>query len=395
MLEVEVYDNFNINTLLYRKSDLTLSKPLPKPKATGVAMDYEFFVTGHDYTSSAVLSCPIKAGDMVHVKTNERRREPHDYGGSQLSPYIEILYLVTSVDDNNKVTLQNYFKSMIDNRQVPTSLYYNKWADYLTFVIWCISDNMTNYLAHNFFYPQALLDLPNNNRPLPKYGFKAESIDLIEVFKKLQDSFKFQFMTSIDWITYSWDNVYDGITYPAGIPIPFVGLDLGFNVAESIKTRIDESQNIVSEDVVYIERSNYNRLVAYFKPEDPNNAGQPVENSDYIQPPKVYTLTENGNVVEPYSYASPVHGLDLPSQVFTKTVFYDIHPTLAQVKTEINGDTILKKFTFDAPKIQFLTVNDPITLWYGGSSYDGHICDMVLTENGTRLVFLESSSVVE
>lgn len=396
MLEVEVYDNFNKNILLYRKKNAgTFSKPLPKPKAIGVALDYEFYVSGHDYTSSATLSCPVKAGDMVHVKTNEKRKEPHHFDGFNGSQYIEILYLVTAVDENNKATLQNYFYAMLENRQIPTSIYYNVWADYLNFMIWSIDDSDTNYIFHHIFYPQALLDLPDNKRPLPKYGFKAESIDLTDVCRKLQNSFKFQITTSIDWIAYSYDDTVDGVFYPAGIPIPFVGLDLGFSVGEPIETRIDATQNVISEDVIYIERSNYNRAICYYKPEDPNNPGQPKEDSDYITTPLIYTLTEDGTVVEPYSYESPVHGLDLPAQVFTKTVFYDIKPTLAQVKTEINGDTTLKKFTFDSNKLQHLTINDPIKLWYDGKTYDGHICDMVFTSQGVRLVFLESSSVVE
>lgn len=395
MIEVEVYDNFNKNILLYRKSNTTFSKPLPRPKAIGVAIDYEFYVSGHDYTSTAVLSCSVQAGDMVQIKTNQKRREPRDFGGTKLSEYIEILYLVTAVDENNKATLQNYFYAMLENRQIPTSIYYNVWADYLNFMIWNIDDRDTNYIFHNIFYSKAFLDLPDNKRPLPKYGFKSESIDLTDVCRKLQNSFKFQVTASIDWITYTYDNTIDGVFYPAGIPIPFVGLDLGFSVGEPIETRIDATQNVINEDVIYIDRSNYNRVICYYKPEDPNNPGQPKEDSDYITTPLIYTLREDGTVIDPYTYNSPVHGLDLPSQVFTKTVFYDIKPTLAQVKTEINGDTILKKFTFDSNKLQPLTVNDPVKLWYAGKSYDGHICDMVLTENGVRLVFLESSSVVE
>lgn len=393
MLEVEVYDNFNKNTLLFRHSGFTQQKPLPKPKAVGVALDYEFYVTGHDYTSSATLSCPVKAGDMVHVKTNEKRKELHNIPNE--TPYIQILYLVTAVDDNNKATLQNYFYAMLENRQIPTTMYYNQWADYLTFLTWNINDSVTNYITHNVFYPKALTDLPNTDRVMPKYGFKAESIDLVEVMKKLQDSFKFQMMASVDWITYPFDETIDGVLYPAGIPRAVVSLDAGFNVYDVIETRIDSTQNVLSEDVVYIQRSNYNRVICYYKPEDPNNPGQPIENSNYIQPPLIYTITEDGQVVEPYIYDSPVHGLDLPSQVFTKTVFYDIKPTLAQVKTEINGDTTLKKFTFDMNRLQPLTINDPVKLWYDGISYNGHICDMAFTPSGTRLVFLESSDVVE
>lgn len=396
MLEIEVYDNFNRNQSVEIDNNFINIAPNKKPKAIGVILDYELFVTGHDYTSSGTVSCPVEVGDMILVKTPTRRKEPIQDGNYSGSPFINILYLVTAVETGNKVTLQNFFWAMIENLQVPQSAYFkgSQAQDYLSFILWSLDITRTNYVARNWFYNRGLVDSPSANLPLPRYGFKAESIDLTEVFKKLQDSFQYMYRVDLNWQYAETRQDWNSVSYYHEW-YNNTGIEVGINISNYIETRVDESLNIVSEDVVYIERSNYNRVTAYYKPTDPDDPTQPVQDSDYILPPLNYTILEDGTIVDTTNYVSPVAGLDMPSQVFGKTVFFDIKPTEAQIRAEISGDTTLKKFTFDLDEKLPLELNDRVNLWYGGKNYYGYICDMVYTENSIRLVFLESTNVIE
>lgn len=110
MLEFNLYNNFNPN----KPSNFIV-------KARGVAMNYELWQTGYKYTSTATLSIKAQIGDIVEVllddsytlATSETKTEKFD---------LNLLYIVTNIDDSNKATLKNYFWAMIDGVEVPTSI---------------------------------------------------------------------------------------------------------------------------------------------------------------------------------------------------------------------------------------------------------------------------------
>ena len=111
MLEFNLYDNFNPN----------LKNPNKFVKARGVAMNYELWQTGYKYTSTATLSIKAEIGDVVEIliddsymlATNEIKTEKFE---------LNLLYIITDIDDSNKATLKNYFWAMIDGVEVPTSI---------------------------------------------------------------------------------------------------------------------------------------------------------------------------------------------------------------------------------------------------------------------------------
>jgi hypothetical protein len=110
MLEFNLYNNFNPN----RSSNFIV-------KARGVAMSYELWQTGYKYTSTATLSIKAEIGDVVEILIDD------SYTLATATSTVEkfdlnLLYIVTDIDDSNKATLKNYFWSMIDGVEVPTSV---------------------------------------------------------------------------------------------------------------------------------------------------------------------------------------------------------------------------------------------------------------------------------
>ena len=110
MLEFNLYGNFNPN----KASDFTV-------KARGVAMNYELWQTGYKYTSTATLSIKAEIGDIVEVLLDD------SYTLATATTTVEkfdlnLLYIVTDIDDSNKATLKNYFWAMLDGVEVPTNI---------------------------------------------------------------------------------------------------------------------------------------------------------------------------------------------------------------------------------------------------------------------------------
>ena len=111
MLEFNLYGNFNPN----------FKNPNKFVKARGVAINYELWQTGYKYTSTATLSIKAEIRDVVEILIDD------SYTLSTATNTVEkfdlnLLYIVTNIDDSNKATLKNYFWAMIDGVEVPTSI---------------------------------------------------------------------------------------------------------------------------------------------------------------------------------------------------------------------------------------------------------------------------------
>lgn len=111
MLEANVYDNFNPN--YYNISDFKMpngkkeKRGLPIPKARCQVIDYELWETGYLYTSSATLTVSVEVGDIVQVLFPEI--VPIEEAlGKRKKLNLDMVYLVTDVDESNKATLKNY-----------------------------------------------------------------------------------------------------------------------------------------------------------------------------------------------------------------------------------------------------------------------------------------------
>ena len=109
MLEFNLYGNFNPN----KPSNFIV-------KARGVAMNYELWQTGYKYTSTATLSIKAEIGDIVEVLIDDSYTLATATSVEKFD--LNLLYIVIDIDDSNKATLKNYFWSMIDGVEVPTSI---------------------------------------------------------------------------------------------------------------------------------------------------------------------------------------------------------------------------------------------------------------------------------
>ena len=110
MLEFNLYSNFNPN----KASDFTV-------KARGVAMNYELWQTGYKYTSTATLSISAEVGDVVEILIDDNYSLA--INSSKVENYnLNLLYVVTDINSDNKATFKNSFCAMIDGVQVPTKI---------------------------------------------------------------------------------------------------------------------------------------------------------------------------------------------------------------------------------------------------------------------------------
>lgn len=136
ILEYNLYDNFNPNKYAVPNANPSAPNvptvkrlPLPKPKARGVAMNYELWQTGYKTTSYATLSTKVDVGDIVQILLDE----PAQYVNDNLSPRDEkkehILYVVKDIDDDGRISLQNYYWYAIDGVEYPISQFKttNRW----------------------------------------------------------------------------------------------------------------------------------------------------------------------------------------------------------------------------------------------------------------------------
>ena len=345
MLEFNLYGNFNPN----KPSNFIV-------KARGVAMNYELWQTGYKYTSTATLSIKAEIGDIVEVLIDD------SYTLATAASTVEkfnlnLLYIITDVDDSNKATLKNYFWSMIDGVEVPTSILNGSSLSVLN----TITNPKIVSLVNN-----GLIANQNELSQQVKYNRKSDT-DTAE--KIAQDMFRvikrqpFVVIRNNEIKTVLASRTWD---------------------RQTITTMISGVQNPSIEFETIIQRSNYNFLNAYVK-----------SNDAYPSQPLSYTIDDNNNVINLSSYSGD--GSDLPQQRLIKTSFFDEQPTQAEIKAEITKDTTVANIFFNQNELMPLIVNDLVDLYYQGQLYQGYIADRAFFESdgglrNERLLFIEGGS---
>ena len=368
MLEANIYDNFNPN--YYNISDFNLpngkkeKRGLPIPKARCQVINYELWETGYLYTSSATLTVSVEVGDIVQILFPEVVPIEETLGKKR-NLNLDVVYLVTSVDESNKVTLKNYFRAMIESLDVPNAITKTTNSAIIDYLI---DPNKNNLMSYGYFFNSTIFaGKATINR-------KAETSSAHDVAKRIFSKVKFQPTTTIQHASSETD--------PRNLLfINFASRNWNRN---RITTRIDFKQNVSMDTETIVERSAYNFAVVFVKS---SNA------DDYVDPPKMYTAKNNGDIIDYSTYHGD--GTDLPEVRVAKTLFYDRDdhgnpPDMSTIKAEISPSTIVTRLIFNQNELLPLYVNDLVDLWYDGKLYSGYIADRVKTEFNDRLIFVES-----
>ena len=368
MLEANIYDNFNPN--YYNISDFNLpngkkeKRGLPIPKARCQVINYELWETGYLYTSSATLTVSVEVGDIVQILFPEVVPIEETLGKKR-NLNLDIVYLVTSVDESNKVTLKNYFRAMIESLDVPNAITKTTNSAIIDYLI---DPNKNNLMSYGYFFNSSIFaGKATINR-------KAETSSAHDVAKRIFSKVQFQPTTTIQHASSETD--------PRNLLfINFASRNWNRN---RITTRIDFKQNVSMDTETIVERSAYNFAVVFVKS---SNA------DDYVDPPKMYTAKNNGDIIDYSTYHGD--GTDLPEVRVAKTLFYDRDdhgnpPDMSTIKAEISPSTIVTRLIFNQNELLPLYVNDLVDIWYDGKLYSGYIADRVKTEFNDRLIFVES-----
>ena len=368
MLEANVYDNFNPN--YYNISDFTLpngkkeKRGLPIPKARCQVINYELWETGYLYTSSATLTVSVEVGDIVQILFPEV--VPIEEAlGKKRNLNLDMVYLVTSVDESNKATLKNYFWAMIESLDVPNAI--TKTTNF-AIIDYLIDPSKNNLMSYGYLFNSSIFDgKATINR-------KAKTSSAHDVAKRIFSKVQFQPTTTIQHASSEID--------PRNLLfINFASRNWNRN---RITTRVDVKQSVIMDTETIVERSAYNFAVVFVK----NKA-----TDDYTDPPKMYTAKNNGDVIDYNTYGGD--GTDLPEVRTAKTLFYDRDdhgnpPDMSTIKAEISPSTIVTRLIFNQNELLPLYVNDLVDIWYEGKLYSGYIADRVKTEFSDRLIFVES-----
>ena len=368
MLEANVYDNFNPN--YYNISDFNLpngkkdKRGLPIPKARCQVINYELWETGYLYTSSATLTVSVEVGDIVQILFPEV--VPIEEAlGKKKKLNLDMVYLVTSVDESNKATLKNYFWAMIESLDVPNAI--TKTTNF-AIIDYLIDPRKNNLMSYGYLFNSSIFDgKATINR-------KAKTSSAHDVAKRIFSKVQFQPTTTIQHASSEID--------PRNLLfINFASRNWNRN---RITTRVDVKQSVTMDTETIVERSAYNFAVVFVK----NKA-----TDDYTDPPKMYTAKNNGDVIDYSTYGGD--GTDLPEARTAKTLFYDRDehgnpPDMSTIKAEISPSTIVTRLIFNQNELLPLYVNDLVDIWYEGKLYSGYIADRVKTEFNDRLIFVES-----
>ena len=373
MLEANVYDNFNPN--YYNISDFSMpngkkeKRGLPIPKARCQVINYELWETGYLYTSSATLTVSVEVGDIVQILFPEV--VPIEEAlGKKRNLNLDMVYLVTSVDESNKATLKNYFWAMIESLDVPNAITKTTNSAIIDYLI---DPNKNNLMSYGYFFNSSIFaGKATINR-------KAETSSAHDVAKRIFSKVQFQPTTTIQHASFGADpNLTDPRT------LLFINFTSRNWNRKRITTRVDIKQSVAVETETIVERSAYNFAVVFVKN---SNA------DDYTEPPKMYTAKNNGDIIDYSTYHGD--GTDLPDVRTAKTLFYDRDdhgnpPDISTIKAEISPSTIVTRLIFNQNELLPLYVNDLVDIWYEGKLYSGYIADRVKTEFNDRLIFVES-----
>ena len=345
MLEFNLYGNFNPN--------VTFSQKIVK--ARGVAFNYELWQTGYKYTSTATLSIKAEIGDVVEILIDDSYTLATATSVEKFD--LNLLYIVIDIDDSNKATLKNYFWSMIDGVEVPTSILNGSSLSVLN----TITNPKIVGLINN-----GLIANQNELSQQVKYNRKSDT-DIAE--KIAQDMFRvikrqpFSIVKNNEVKTVLASREWD---------------------RQTISTMISGVQNPSVEFETIIQRSNYNFLNAYVK-----------SNDAYPSQPLSYTVDDSNNVVILADYSGD--GSDLPQQRLIKTSFFDEQPTTAEIKALITKDMTVANIFFNQNELLKLYVNDLVNMYYQEQLYQGYIADRAYFESdgglrNERLLFIEGGN---
>ena len=370
MLEANVYNNFNPN--YYNISDFTLpngkkdKRGLPIPKARCQVIDYELWETGYLYTSSATLTVSVEVGDIVQILFPEVVPIEEALGKNK-KLNLDMVYLVTDVDESNKATLKNYFWAMIQSLDVPSAITKTKTTN-SAIIDYLIDPNKNELMSYGYFFNSSIFaGKATINR-------KAETSSATDVAKRIFSKVQFQPTTTIQHASSETD--------PRNLL--FINFASRNWNRKRITTRVDVKQNVAMDTETIVERSAHNFAVVFIK----NKA-----TGDYTDAPKLYTAKNNGDVIDYSTYHGD--GTDLPDVRTPKTLFYDRDdhgnpPDMSTIKAEISPSTIVTRLFFNQNELLPLYVNDLVDIWYEGKLYSGYIADRVKTEFSDRLIFVES-----
>ena len=372
MLEANVYDNFNPN--YYNISDFILpngkkdKRGLPIPKSRCQVINYELWETGYLYTSSATLTVSVEVGDIVQILFPEV--VPIEEAlGKKKKLNLDMVYLVTDVDESNKATLKNYFWAMIESLDVPSAITKTKTTN-SAIIDYLIDPNKNDLMSYGYFLNSSIFaGKATINR-------KAETSSATDVAKRISSKVQFQPTTTIQHASSETD--------PRNLL--FINFASRNWNRKRITTRVDVKQNVAMDTETIVERSAHNFAVVFIK----NKA-----TGDYTDAPKLYTAKNNGDVVDYITYHGD--GTDLPEIRTPKTLFYDRDdhgnpPDISTIKAEISPSTIVTRLFFNQNELLPLYVNDLVDVWYEGKLYSGYIADRVKTEFSDRLIFVESGN---
>ncbi|AFE86586.1 hypothetical protein LLAPH_465_0019 [Lactococcus phage ASCC465] len=368
MLEANVYDNFNPN--YYNIFDFNLpngqkaQRGLPTPKARCQVINYELWETGYLYTSSATLTVSVEVGDIVQILFPEVVPIEEALGQNK-KLNLDMVYLVTDVDESNKATLKNYFWAMIESLDVPNAI--TKTTNF-AIIDYLIDPNKNNLMSYGYFFNSTIFaGRATINR-------KAETSSATNVAKRIFSKVQFQPTTTIQHSS--------SVADPRNLLfINFASRNWNRN---RITTRVDIKQSVSVDTETIVERSAYNFAIVFVKNKTTD---------DYTDPPKMYTTKNNGDVIDYSTYGGD--GTDLPEVRTSKTLFYDRDengnpPDMSSIKAEISPSTIVTRLIFNQNELLPLYVNDLVDIWYEGKLYSGYIADRVKTEFNDRLIFVES-----
>ncbi|AIK68552.1 tail associated lysin [Lactococcus phage phi15] len=368
MLEANVYDNFNPN--YYNISDFSMpngkkeKRGLPIPKARCQVINYELWETGYLYTSSATLTISVEVGDIIQILFPEVI-PIEEALGKKRNLNLDMVYLVTSVDESNKATLKNYFWAMIESIDVPNAITKTTNSAIINYII---DPNKNNLMSYGYFFNSTIFaGKATINR-------KAETSSAHDVAKRIFSKVQFQPTTTIQHASSETD--------PRNLL--FINFASRKWNRDRITTRVDIKQSVTMDTETIVERSAYNFAVVFVKNK---------EADDYTDPPKMYTAKNNGDVIDYSTYGGD--GTDLPDVRTAKTLFYDRDehgnpPDISTIKAEVSPSTIVTRLIFNQNELLPLYVNDLVDIWYEGKLYSGYIADRVKTEFNDRLVFVES-----
>ena len=368
MLEANVYDNFNPN--YYNISDFNLpngkkeKRGLPIPKSRCQVINYELWETGYLYTSSATFTVSVEVGDIVQILFPEVVPIEETLGQKK-KLNLDMVYLVTDVDESNKATLKNYFWAMIESLDVPNAI--TKTTNF-AIIDYLIDPNKNELMSYGYFFNSSIFaGKATINR-------KAETSSAHDVAKRIFSKVQFQPTTTIQHASSETD--------PRNLL--FINFASRNWNRSRITTRVDIKQNVAMDTETIVERSAYNFAVVFVKSSNTD---------DYKDPPKMYTAKNNGDVIDYSTYHGD--GTDLPDVRTAKTLFYDRDdhgnpPDISTIKAEISPSTIVTRLIFNQNELLPLYVNDLVDVWYEGKLYSGYIADRVKTEFNDRLIFVES-----